>query len=147
MVVSDGLVESIKVRHVGNIIDNVIHGSARILENAPVIERTITRWQGINLSQQEQIILAQSAHTLRFPEGSPVTPEQLLRSRRADDNGSSLWNTFNRIQEHAVKGGDRAYDQESNRRVRSREVKSISGNVNLNKALWQLAESMAKLKS
>jgi hypothetical protein len=78
-------------------------------------------------------------------------PAHLLNPRRRDDAGSDLWSTFNRIQEHVIKGGDRARDYTANngrgRNVRSREVKSISGNVNLNKAVWTLAAQMAELKN
>ena len=154
MVVADSLLEAIKVRHTGNVIDNVLSGSERILENAPIINQTIQDWQTIELTQDEQGVFAQAAHALRFPEGSLITPKQMLQSRRPDDNGNSLWNVFNRVQEHSIKGGDRSpyisrFERNANpdlRRVRSREVKNISGNVNLNKALWQLAEGMAALK-
>jgi uncharacterized protein DUF932 len=147
MVVADSLLESIKVRHTGRVIDLVLEGSQRILENAPLVNDTIQNWKQITLSNPEQLLLAESAHSLRFDKDSAITPDQLLKSRRHDDNGTSLWSSFNRIQEHVIKGGDRAYDATAQRRVRSREVKNISGNVNLNKALWSLAEKMAELKA
>jgi hypothetical protein len=146
MVVADSLVDAIKVRHTGNVIDMVVDGSARILENAPVVQNTIQSWKQITLTAGEQQLLAEGAHTLRFEDETAIQPAQLLRPRRYGDNGSSLWNTFNRIQEHVIKGGDRAYDSQAHRRVRSREVKNIDGNTKLNKALWSLAEGMAKLK-
>jgi Domain of unknown function (DUF932) len=151
MVIADSLIDAIKVRHTGNVIDMVIDGSARILENTPKVQDVISTWKQITLSTPEQRLLAESAHSLRFDEGSAIRPEQLLNPRRRDDAGSDLWSTFNRIQEHTIKGGDRAYDRNADngrgRRVRSREVKNISGNVSLNKALWSLAEKMAELKA
>jgi hypothetical protein len=151
MVVADSLLDAIKIRHTGNVIDMVIDGSSRILENAPIVNETIQAWKQIDLKPTEQLILANAARTLRFDESSPITAAQLLNPRRHADNGSDLWSAFNRIQEHVIKGGDRARDYAADngrgRNVRSREVKSISGNVNLNKAVWTLAAQMAKLKA
>jgi len=72
-------------------------------------------------------------------------------SNRAADKGNDIWKTFNRIQENLIKGNVR-YDRynEAGRyqgRGRTREVKSIDGNLKLNQALWTLAEEMAKLKT
>jgi hypothetical protein len=151
MVVADSLLDAIKIRHTGNVIDMVIDGSSRILENAPIVNETIQQWKQIELKSAEQLILANAAHSLRFDETSPITPAQLLQPKRYADNGSDLWSTFNRIQEHVIKGGDRARDYTADngrgRNVRSREVKSISGNVNLNKAVWTLAAEMAAIKA
>jgi uncharacterized protein DUF932 len=151
MVIADSLIDAIKIRHTGNVIEMVIDGSARILENTPKVQDVISTWKQITLSTPEQRLLAESAHSLRFDENSAIRPEQLLNPRRRDDAGSDLWSTFNRIQEHTIKGGDRAYDRNADsgrgRRVRSREVKNISGNVSVNKALWSLAEKMAELKA
>lgn len=165
MVVADSLLGSIKVRHTGNVIDEVIEGSSRIMEQAPKIMNTIKEWSSVNLSGAEQKLLAESAHSLRFTEhakvvtgkcevcghygsdctgqSTNVTPELLLAARRRDDQGNSLWHTFNRIQENALKG---VKGWTSRGRATSRAVKGIDGDVRLNKALWSLAEGMAKLK-
>jgi len=151
MVVADSLLDAIKVRHTGNVIDAVIEGSSRILENAPIVGETIQQWKAITLNAGEQMALAEATHVLRFPDGSAIQPRQLLQPRRHNDNGNDLWSTFNRLQESSLRGGNRAFDQAADegrgRNVRSREVKNISGSVNLNKALWTLAEQMAVLKA
>jgi hypothetical protein len=156
LVIADGEVDAIKVRHTGNAIEQVIDGSNRILQNAPRVNETIKEWKQIPLTVPEQNILARAAHSYRFDQDSPIKPEQLLAPKRYADNGSDLWSTFNRIQEHTVRGNDRARTADTRdergrliqrgRMVRSREVKSISDNVKLNQALWQMAEDMAKLK-
>lgn len=151
MVVADSLLESINVRHTGNVIEEVIAGSNRILENGPRVLDTVERWKALPLSMPEQRLLAESAHSLRFPVDeethkahTEVTPEMLLSTRRSDDNRPDLWHTFNRIQENAIKGV-RTRDARWNR-VTSRAVKGIDGDVRLNRALWTLAEKFAALK-
>jgi hypothetical protein len=150
LMVSEGLVASVHVRHVGNIIEQIVQRSTELLQNAPVIAETVKQWKTIDLSKPEQHILAEEAHGLRFDGESnlagAISPDKLLTARRYDDNGSDLWSTFNRIQENTIKGGLRGFDAHSNR-VRSREVKGIDQNVRLNRALWSLAEKMAQLKA
>lgn len=155
MMVSDGEFESVNIRHSGNVIGEVIDGASRIVESAPRVLDTVRRWQTIELRESEQKLLAAAAHTVRFPitpeeiaEGkkpTPILPEQLLRARRTDDAKPDLWSTFNRIQENALKGV-KAYTSNW-QRVSSRPVKGIDGDVKLNRALWTLAEEMAKLKT
>lgn len=146
MVVADSLFQSIRIMHTGNIVNDVLNASADIIARAPKVLDTVREWGQIHLTAGEQLALAESAHQVRFPEGSAIKPDQLLRVHRHADNGNSLWQTFNRIQENVIKGGAKAYDPEKQRRVRAREVKNISGNINLNKALWTLGERMAELK-
>jgi hypothetical protein len=67
MVVADSLLESINIRHTGNVIESVVAGSNRILENAPRVLNEIEAWQALELSVPEQKLLAESAHSLRFP--------------------------------------------------------------------------------
>lgn len=156
MVVADSLLESIHIRHMGNIIQQVIDGSSRILEAAPAVMGRIETWKQIDLAPMEQLLLAETAHSLRFPvdeeDSKPapehnVTPEMLLSARRSDDNKPDLWHTFNRIQENALKGVHaRVRNEYRIDRVTSRAVKGIDGDVKLNRALWSLAEKMAQLK-
>jgi hypothetical protein len=79
-----------------------------------------------------------------------VTPEQVIYPRRHEDASNSLWNVFNRSQESLVNGGLH-YSQRNARgslvHRTSRPVRAIDGNVQLNRALWALAERMRELKA
>lgn len=154
MVVADSLLESIHIRHTGNVIEEVIAESHRILEQAPKVIDTIRDWQTIELAPVEQRFLAESAHSLRFPVDeetgeahTKVTPELLLSPRRRDDSNPDLWHTFNRIQENSIRGV-KTWGRVNGRveRISSRQVKGIDQDVKLNRALWALAEKMAELK-
>lgn len=155
MVVSESMQESITIRHSGNVIDAVIDGSTRIVENAPKIMDTVNFWTNLQLTAGEQNALAESAHILRFGDcegkvDTPITPAQLLQPRRNQDTGSDLWRTLNRIQENVIRGGLTAIGRDANghrRRTRTREVKGIDQDVKLNRALWHLGQHMADLKS
>lgn len=155
LVVGHGVSESVRIRHQGNVISDVIEGSFRVLEQSKQAIEVADRWSQIKLAPPEQTALAIGAHHLRFADAAgvvetPIQPDQLLRPRRMADDGADLWTVFNRIQENAVKGGLRGTAVDTNgrrRRVSTREVKGIDGNLNLNRALWKMAEAMAAAKN
>ena len=76
----------------------------------------------------------------------PITAEQLTEARRPEDLGHSLWTTFQRVQENAMRGGQTGRTV-NDLRFRTREVASIDRGVSLNRALWVLAEEMSKIKA
>jgi hypothetical protein len=156
LMVADGTIESLKVQHTGNIVDKVIEGSFQIVKQAPKALETVKVWETLKLTAGEQNAYAEAAHTIRFADSegnveTPITPAMLLTPKRYGDAGNSLWETFNRVQEHVIKGGDRARaarkpGEHRGRMVSTREVKGIDGDIKMNKALWRLAERMAELK-
>ncbi len=156
LVVGHGVSEEVRICHQGKgIVDDVIEGSFRVLEQSKAAIEVANRWGRIELDKPEATALAIGAHHLRFADSdgvveTPIRPEQLLQPRRIADNGNDLWTTFNRIQENAIKGGLRGTavaDNGRRRRVSTREVKGIDGNLNLNRALWKMAEAMAAAKA
>lgn len=155
--VSEGLAEIIKIRHTGNIIQNVVDATAGLIEQAPKVIEAITSWKRITLNTDESLAFARAAHVLRFEDATNVPePAQLLQVNRLEDRDNDLWTVFNRVQENTVRGGLRheiagREDAETgrwipSRRQRTREVKGITQNLQLNRALWTLAEELAKLK-
>ena len=148
MVVADSLVGSLKVQHSGNITSKVIEGSFKVLENTHKAVDAAKTWAGIELSDDESLAFAEAAHTIRFgAEDTTINPVRLLAARRHDDQGNDLWRTFNRVQENVIRGGMQGLNATGTRRVTSRAVRGIDGDIRLNTALWQLAEKMAELKA
>ena len=146
MMVAEGLTDIVRIRHTGNIIQNVIEATQNILLAAPRVTEAVQLWKTIDLIPSEARILAEEAHSLRFEEGATAPEaEKLLQPRRYADNGTDLWSTFNRIQENTVEGGLRTYS--NGRRNRTRPVVGIAENTKLNRALWSLAAKMAELKT
>lgn len=153
MVVKSSDMGSIKVRHSGkNIIDDVIEGSYQIIEEMPRVIDQVEGFKSIALTAPESLAFANAAIQLRYPtdeagnDTSPITPERLLAVRRNEDRANTLWSTFNRVQENFIKGGLRGTNKKGGR-MTTRAVNSVNEDLRLNKALWQLAESMKQLKS
>ena len=67
--------------------------------------------KALPLQREEQQAFATAALALRYGERgegeppAPVTAEQLIEARRPEDFGNSLWTTFQRVQENALRGG------------------------------------------
>jgi hypothetical protein len=155
MVSQTGTIDSVKVRHSGDVTHKVIEGTYRVLGEAQKALAAPTEWSTMRLARDEQQAFAQAAHVLRFGDAdgevtTPIQPEQLLRPRRVEDRNSDLWSTFNVVQENVIKGGLHGVGRDANnrrRRVTTRPVNGIDQDVKLNKALWVLAERMAQLKA
>lgn len=138
----------VRVRHSGDVVSNVIEGAYEVLEHFDTVTESRDRMQAIQMSREEQTLFARSALMIKYddPDGAPIRAEQLNRPRRVEDTGADLWSSFNRVQEAVVRGGLPGQSA-SGRRMRTREIKGISENIQVNRALWALAEGMAKLKS
>ena len=111
----------------------------------------VVHWQAVQLTQAARVEFARRAAALRWDSDQPVmkllSPEKLLTPVRYGDAATDLWTTFNVVQEHLVRGGDRylSYTEGMGiRRNRTRAVAGIGEGQKLNKALWALASEFAK---
>lgn len=138
--------EDFRVRHSGSIVGNVIDGAYRVLDEFERVDASKDVMKQIALRPEHQRAFARAALQLRYDpdENAPIEPQQLNEARRFDDRGADLWRTFNRVQENLLRGGLSGRTA-GGRRTTTREVKGVSENVRLNRALWTLAEEMARL--
>jgi hypothetical protein len=150
MVVPEGICQTVKVQHSGQVRDRVVSGAFEVLDGLTRVIESRDAMQALTLNQGEQQAFAHAAALLRFEPaegaGLPVTPEQINRARRTDDRAGDLWTTFNRVQENVVRGGLRGRNANGARQS-TRAVTGIDQDVKLNRALWALAEEMRRLKS
>ncbi len=148
MVCGDTL-SDIRIRHKGNIVDNVIEGAFRVLEDFELIDGQKESMKSLTLNKNEEAIFARAALSLKYDTEltpAPITETQLLRPRRREDFSSDLWTTFNRVQENLIRGGLRGRSA-TGQVSTTREVKGIDQSIKLNRALWILTEEMRKLVS
>jgi len=144
LVVGDHLVPPVKIQHRGD-PRGVIDATFEVVEQAPRVAASIDTFQALRLEAPEQRAFANAALALKYDGPAPIDADQALMARRVEDREPTLWNTFNRVQESLLTGGNR-YRAESGRRMRTRPVQGIAENTKLNKALWTLAEEMVRLK-
>lgn len=144
--ITGNTIEDFRVRHSGQIITNVIEGAYRIVNEFDQVEESKDAMKRIQLNPRQQNAFANAALQLRYDpeENVPVTTQQINQPRRFEDRGFDLWRTFNRVQENLLQGGLPGINAEG-RKITTRKVTGVSENIRLNRALWTLAEEMAKL--
>ena len=156
LVVADAMFSSICIRHQGFAESSVDEAINHIIRFVPEVSSRIAEWQNIQLDRQEQLVLAHAAVQYKYDHdpknGSRVDLERLIRPVRRNDEGGTLWTTYNTIQEKLVKGARILRDEKPSRwstqfHSKARGVNGISESVKLNKALWSLADGMAKIKN
>jgi len=143
--------DSVKVRHSGSfdsVASKVVEGTYKVIDETARILSARDDWRSITLNNDAQIAFAEAAHLVRFADSegntdTPIKPLQMLSRRRQADTNNDLWTMFNVVQENAIKGGLRAYNTNTNRRMTLREVTSLDNDVKINKGLWRLADYFA----
>lgn len=148
MIVCSGQVDEISARHSGRegLVQEVIEGSFKIVENAPVVTQQIEDWRGKALSKPQQLAYASAALELRDAVIKPNV-EDLITPRRNADKDMTVWHTFNTVQENLIRGGlGTMHTMANGRRAwrHTRAVKSVNEDVKLNRALWRLTEELNK---
>lgn len=155
LIAAEQMVGDVKIGHKGNVADQVIEGTYEVVENVGKLIGNLDTWRGLDLSRDEQVAFAESAHVLRFEDASQtmqeaIAPPKLLIAHRPEDNGSDLWRTFNRVQENVIRGGLTGYGRAASGRMRrttTRPINNIDQDTKLNRALMVLASKMAELKA
>lgn len=160
MVAQTGTIDSVKVRHSGDVMGKVIEGTYRVLGEAQKALEAPVEWSRLQLRTEERMAFASAVHALRFggteegeePAGpaQAIKPVQMIAPRRAADRAADLWTTFNVAQENVIRGGLHGIARDANnrpRRVTTRPINGIDQDVKLNRALWVLTQEMAKIKA
>lgn len=145
----NGEATKIIVPHKGDIVGEVIDGAYTVVKQGPMALAQLDTFRAINLSRDERMAFANAAAQLRFEEESPIDNSRLLLPRREADTAGDLHTVFNVVQENLIRGGV-GYDSVTagGKTVHrsTRPVRSVDGDVRLNRALWTLTEQMAKIK-
>lgn len=148
----DGEATKITIPHVGNILPKVVDAAYTVVGQAQIAYDSADNMRAIELNRDEQMAFATAAAAARFEDESPVPPQALLVPRRSSDSANDLWTTFQRVQENTIRGGlgyNTTQMVNGNPRTvhrNTRPVRSVDGDVKLNRALWTLAAEMAKIK-
>lgn len=131
----------IRIRHLSLSEDRVLNGISETIKNLGLALEMSERMKAVRLDTQQQLTMAQDVIDMAW-NGSEyaIAPSHLLYNHRREQRESTLWNTFNTIQEHVIRGGVRQVRADGSR-IRSREVKAIDRSIDLNRGMWDIAES------
>ena len=146
LVVADSVFESYKIRHIGERDNDVASAIEAVVQVKPKLQEKIDTFESIQLSQGEKESFAKSAIPLRFESHLNVDHNDLLVPHRDEDTKDDLYTVMNVIQENLIRGNVSGTNRESGRNFTSREIKSISKDVEINQGLWDIAERITSIK-
>jgi len=149
LVIADEEFASFKIRHMGYSFEDLQQLITNAVEELPKKVEVINTMKSVELTEKQQKDLAFKAFLLR--QGIALESEQakevkisdevlenILETQRAEDAGSDLWVTFNRVQEAITQGGFQGALQGAKIR-KVRKIKSFEKDLKLNQQLFDLA--------
>jgi len=135
---------TIRVKHIGHgLVDKVIEGAYKVIEDIPAIANQIKRWKSLELSSDQREAFAEEGAAIRGT-ALVIPPKELLTAYRSADKGTDLYSTLNVVQENLVRGGQQAKTR-SGRRATVRGISSVNADIDANRGLWNLAAEMETL--
>ena len=146
LVIADSVFESYKIKHLGDRENDVAAAVTNITSIKPKLMEKIQKLESIELSQLERESFARSSIPLRFDKHLQVDHNDLLIPHREEDDNSSLYTVLNVIQENLLRGNISGFNKNTGRRFTSKEITSISKDVDVNQGLWDIAERIYAIK-
>lgn len=148
LIIADSVFEAYKIKHLGERENDVINAVANITAIKPKLLSKISKFESITLNQNEKESFLQSALHLRFENHLELdNPNELLTPLRVEDKNDDLYTVLNILQENFLSSKVSGYNKETNRRFTSKQITSISKDVEINKGLWDIAERIASIKN
>ncbi|WP_231988970.1 DUF932 domain-containing protein [Nitratiruptor tergarcus] len=147
LVIANSVFKSYKIRHIGYKESNVLAALENIASFKPTLQKKISLFESIRLSADEKLAFANAAIPLRFNEHIEVNTDDIVRPRREEDQKDDLYTVFNVIQENLLRGNLKVTNKNSGKSYRSRQIRSILKDIQINQALWNIAEQIAKSQS
>ncbi len=140
--------ESYKLRHIGDLENNLDEIIGKITEFKPKLEQKIREFSSLILSEAEMQTFSKLAVPLKFAPHLEVDSKQLLEPHRDEDRrDTSLYTVMNILQENLIRSTDiTGTNRETGRRFSSREITSLSKDYEINVGLFDLAERIYKIK-
>jgi hypothetical protein len=83
---------------------------------------------------------------LRFDNHLQIEHKDLLIPHREQDTKDDLYTVLNVIQENLLRGNITGKNKDTGRQFTSKQISSISKDVDVNKGLWDIAERIALIK-
>lgn len=162
LVCSNGLVvgktfESLKVRHVGDIMPKVVAAMQKIQGQTARMSQDVALFSATQVSEAQALQFAAHVAKILVPSQTEtrqifnVQSADLLTARRSVDRATDLWTVLNVIQENAirhgvsyvsaVKGPDNLGQIVRNNTTRA--IKSLDRDFSINQAVWDYASQIA----
>lgn len=145
LVIADKTFDEFRVMHKGFQKEDILKVINMTTEKIPLVVGRVQDMMSKDLTMAQQYDFAKMVADERWGSDKLIDLNQMLHIRRDEDSGNDLWSVFNRVQENMLQGGTLIVTPRDNgkvRRSRSRSIRSIEQNLDVNKMLWSLSESL-----
>ena len=146
LVISDAELSEFKIRHIYYSFENLRAVVGRILEALPSKVERMSQMSNVLLSEDQKLDFAKKALSIRKGvkeeelQMDKETYKDLLTPVREEDEGSSLWNVYNVLQEKIVKGGYTTAEEGKKAR-KVRKVTSFIKELDFSRRIDEVAQS------
>ena len=135
----EGQVVTMRNKHLGiNNTEELVMGRIdEILRKQSSLNEIVDRMKSVSINKEKQLNYAKKMAQLAYGEQQGnLYYSQLLKPRRPEDEGDSVWNVYNVVQENITKGGIKM-------KRTTRPVNNIYRDKHLNELLWSDAYKLA----
>jgi hypothetical protein len=146
MVVADAQFADFSIRHINYSFDELRGIVAKVMDSVPAAIDKMHLMNATILTDGQKREMAVETYKIRkgyAPEDDinvdDQTVEELLTPVRTEDEGDSLWNVYNVLQEKMIKGSFMAPGKNGKNR-KQRPITSIKKDLDYNQRLWSVAE-------
>lgn len=145
LIIKDKDMGGFQLRHSGYSFEELQKTLGEAVDRLPEVVGRINTFSQVIMSQEQQHEFAQKAFQLRAGEErllSQADLQAMLAPRRTQDQGDSLWQVLNRVQEGVMSGGFMAIGAQGKLR-RVKGIRNIQKDLQLNQAIWELGSTFA----
>ena len=146
MVVADAQFADFSIRHINYSFDELRGIVAQVMDKVPATIDKMNAMSTTILTDEQKHQMAVETYKIRKGYAAEddinvddQTVEDLLTPVRAEDEGNTLWNVFNVLQEKMIKGSFMAPGKNGKNR-KQRPITSIKKDLDYNERLWAVAE-------
>jgi len=142
LIIGNSVCEPVAIKHFGEQALQVDKAVSHFLDRMPVLFDKIGHMVYTNLSESQKHDFALDSIRLRFEDTSRIRYHEVLVPRYKEQSSNSVWDVFNTIQTNLIENPNiKALTPTKDKFRKLRKVTNIEANVNLNRDLWNLAES------
>lgn len=152
LIVSTAEFMSVSIRHIHYSFEEMRKIVAQAIDSIPAQIEIINSMIKTDLTERDKYDFAKKIIALRRRKEddknfkvSDSTIDDILNPVRDEDKGNSLWNVFNTLQEKVIKGNFSFAADENQKAKKQRAIKSPARDIELNKAMFEVASSYMKV--
>jgi hypothetical protein len=141
LIIADTTFDQVKIKHQWYNMEEITKVTNSMIDKLPTIISNISDMDSRELSEKEKTNFAKKAILTRWPKGNEMLDiDDMLQHVRVGDKGDSVWKVYNVVQEKLIKGG-LVFNNHREKIQKLRPIINIDRKVEVNKNLWELAES------